>query len=181
VSTGLAVHIMDLLLHLLGDWSEVQAMMGTLERHIEVEDVLLAMVRFENGAFASITNSVLSPRQESYLRLDFDRATVELTTLYGYGNENWKFTALPGQQDGSSDFATIPGAGRASHAAVLAHVLQCMERGERPLTSGAEARRTVEFVLSLYKAAFTRQPVRRGSIEPGDPYYTAGAKEVLTS
>jgi len=179
VSTGHAIHIMDLLLYLLGDWSEVRAVMDTLERDIEVEDVLLATLRFDNGALASITNSVLSPRQESYLRLDFQKATLELTTLYGYSNENWRFTALPGED--ASAWATIPGSAKASHAAALGHVLECMQRNERPLTSGAEARRTVDYLSSLYKSAFTGQPVKRGSIRPGDPFYTAGTKEVLAT
>lgn len=177
VSTGHAIHIMDLLLYLLGEWTEVRAIMDTLERNIEVEDVLLATLRFDSGALASITNSVLSPRQESYLRLDFPKATVELTTLYGYANENWKFSALPGQD--ASEWARILGTHRASHAAALAHVLECMRAGERPLTSGPEARRTVEFVSSLYKSAVTGQPVRRGSIDRDDPFYAAGTKEVL--
>jgi predicted dehydrogenase len=177
VSTGHAIHIMDLLLYLLGDWTEVRAVMDTLERDIEVEDVLLAMLRFDNGALASITNSVLSPRQESYLRLDFSKATVEVTTLYGYGNENWRFTPLAGQD--ASQWSTIAGTHRASHEAALAHVLECMRTGQRPLTSGPEARRTVEFLSSLYKSAFTGQPVRRGSIQADDPFYTAGTREVL--
>jgi predicted dehydrogenase len=179
VSTGQAIHIMDLLLYLLGDWSEIRAQMATLERDIEVEDVLLAMLRFENGALASIANSVLSPRQESYLRLDFPRATVELTTLYGYGNDNWRFTAAPGED--ASAWSTIAGTQRASHQAALAHVLECMKRGVRPLTSGPEARRTVEFLSSLYKSAITGQAVQRGSIQPGDPFYAAGPREVLAT
>jgi len=41
-----------------------------------------------------------------------------------------------------------------------------MDRGERPQVSGLEARRIVEFIASLYKSAFTGQPVRRGVAEP---------------
>ena len=40
---------MDLLLYLLGDWSEIRATIGTLDRQIEVEDVSMAVVRFDNG------------------------------------------------------------------------------------------------------------------------------------
>jgi predicted dehydrogenase len=178
-STSQAIHIMDLLLYLLGDWSDVRAVMGTLERRIEVEDVLLAMLRFDNGALASITNSVLSPRQESYLRLDFPKATVELTTLYGYGNENWRFTAL--DEHDAERWAKIDGTAKAAHASALAHVLACMRTGKRPLTSGPEARRTVEFMISLYKSAITGQPVRRGSIQRDDPFYSVGTREVLAT
>ena len=45
--------------------------------------------------------------------------------------------------------------------------------GERPFLSGHEARRIIEFSTSLYKSAFTNQPVQRGSITAGDPFYYA--------
>jgi predicted dehydrogenase len=165
VSTGQAIHIMDLLLYLLGDWSEIRSMMATLDRDIEVEDVLLAMLRFDNGALASITNSVLSPRQESYLRIDCQRATIELTTLYGYGNDNWRFTPL----DDTAAPPPIDGSDRAEHVSVLKHVLECMRTGERPLTSGSEARRTVEFWSCLYEAARHGEPVKRHTKEAVRP------------
>ena len=47
-----------------------------------------------------------------------------------------------------------------------------MDKGERPLVSGDEARRTLEFITALYKSAFTGKPVRRGEITGGDPFYT---------
>ena len=73
---------MDLFLWLSDDWQEVGAMTGTLDCAIEADDVSMATVRFSNGALGSIVNSALSPRQETYLRLDFQRATVELRSLY---------------------------------------------------------------------------------------------------
>ena len=48
-------------LWLMGDWVEVNAIIGTLDRTIEVEDVSMAHVHFANGALGSIVNSVLSP------------------------------------------------------------------------------------------------------------------------
>jgi predicted dehydrogenase len=96
---GLGIHAMDHLLHLLGDWSEIRAMAATLDRAIEVEDVSMALIRFANGAQASVVNSALSPRQETYIRLDYQRATVELTHLYSYTRENWRFTPASATQD----------------------------------------------------------------------------------
>jgi predicted dehydrogenase len=183
-SMGLGIHIMDLLLYLLGDWSEVRAMMGTLARSIEVEDVSMAIVKFASGAMASLTNSSLSPRQESYLRLDFPRATVELTTLYGYRNDNWRFSGRPSQspEDAAAlqRWQTIPEPTPTSHAGPLREVVDSLRAGTRPMTSGPEARRTVEFLTSLYKSAITGQPVRQGSIQPGDPFYS-GVTAVLAS
>lgn len=171
----LGIHLMDLFLWLMGDWREVRAMAGTLDRAIEVEDVSSALVRFENGAMGSIINSVLSPRQESHLRLDFQHATVEVNALYRYSNEHWRFTQPEGsarpeiaaQWDALTE--NVPG----GHAAQLRDILDGMARNQRPPVSGGEARRILEFAASLYKAAFTGQPVFRGEITPDDPFYHA--------
>src|SRR5690606_33052845 len=137
-----------------------------------VEDVSMAIVRFENGAMGSITNSVLSPREESYLRFDFEKATVELSHLYGYGPGNWKYTKAP--EADPQEFArwsAVPGQKLAGHSAQVAALLDSMDKGERPLVSGVEARRTIEFITALYKAAITGTPVRRGEITPNDTCY----------
>lgn len=174
---GLGIHAMDHLLHLLGDWSEVRAQAATLDRAIEVEDVSMALVRFANGALASVVNSALSPRQETYIRLDYQRATVELTHLYGYNRDNWKFTPAPSTPEETEALTAawqkFPPDTGSTHSAQLAAFVVDMDTGARPLTSGADARRTLELLTSLYKSAFTGLPVARGSIQPGSPFYTA--------
>src|SRR5581483_5266020 len=145
---GLGIHAMDHLLHLLGDWAEVRAHAGTLDRDVEVEDVSMAIIRFASGALASVINSALSPRQETYLRIDYQRATVELTHLYGYTRDNWRFTPAPHAQEEGNILAqawhTFPPDTGATHAVQLADFVADMDAGRRPLTSGPDARRTLE-------------------------------------
>jgi predicted dehydrogenase len=183
VSMCLGIHIMDLLVYLLGDWLEIRAMMATLDRSIDNENVSMAVVRFASGAMVSVANSALSPRQASYLRLDFARATVELNTLYGYTNADWRFSLAPDASQAElsalSRWESLPSERPTSQATQLAAMLDDMQAGRRPLVSGAEVRRTIEFLLSLYKSATTGEPVMRGSITPGDPFY-AGMAGVLT-
>lgn len=171
----LGVHLTDLFLWLMGDWQELTAMAGTLDRRIEVEDVSMALVRFANGAMGTITNSVLSPRQETYLRLDFQQATVEVKALYRYRNENWRFSLPEGVENPAAleQWAQLTQDIPGSHDSQLRELLDSMERDERPRASGDDARRVLDFVASLYKSAFTRQPVSSGSITPDDPYYYA--------
>jgi predicted dehydrogenase len=171
---GHGIHAMDLLLYQFGDWSEVTAMMGTLYHEIELEDVSLAMVKFNNGALGSIVNSVVSPREETLYRFDFENATVELKEVYSYTNANWSFTALGGDAR-EAQWRAIPGDDAATHGSQLRHLLDSMSRNERPLVSGHEARRTIEFLSAMYKSAATRLPVAAGSIQPGDPFYGAVA------
>jgi predicted dehydrogenase len=173
VSMGHGIHAMDLFLWIMGDWVEVNAVIGTLDRNIEVEDVSLAHVRFASGALGSIVNSVLSPRQTSYMRFDFQRATVELEHLYSHANKDWRFS-IPEEadyQDELERWRTIGDDVPADHTTQVIHTLDALERGETPLTSGLQARTTIEFLTALYKSALTRQPVQRGSIDRDDPFY----------
>jgi predicted dehydrogenase len=169
----LGIHLIDFFLWLLGDWQEVCAMAGTLDRPIEVEDISMASVRFRSGALGSIVNSTLSPRQETYLRLDFQRATVELKTLYSYANRDWQYTLLEhaGNGHAPAGLDQIPTERAASHTTQLANLLDSMERGERPAASATDVRDTIEFITCLYKAAATGRTVQRGTIGPDDPYY----------
>lgn len=173
VTMNHAIHAIDFLLWLVGEWREVRAMIGTLNHSIAVEDVSLASIRFANGAMASLTNSVNSPREESYMRFDFQKATVELTHLYSYTNANWRFFAPQGEpyEAELAQWAAIPEDVGSTHTAQLAALLDARERGQRPPVSGPDVRGTIEFLASLYKAAMTGQPVQRGSITPADPFY----------
>lgn len=172
-SMGHGIHSMDFVLWLMGEWTEVRAMIGTLDRDIEVEDVSMASVRFANGAMANMTNSALSPRETSYVRFDFQRATVELTHLYSYANADWRYSGLPGEINAEEveKWAQIGEDVRSGHAPQLAQFLDSMDRGERPPVSGRDVRGTIEFLAALYKSGMTGKAVHRGSITADDPWY----------
>jgi predicted dehydrogenase len=172
-SMGHGIHAMDFVLWLMGEWTEVRAMIGTLDRAIEVEDVSMASVRFAGGAMANMTNSVLSPRETSYVRFDFQRATVELTHLYSYRNADWRYSGLPNGTNAEevARWSQIGEDVQSSHAAQLASFLDAMDRGVRPPVSGRDVRGTIEFLASLFKSGMTGQAVQRGSITPEDPWY----------
>jgi predicted dehydrogenase len=171
---GHGIHQFDLLLHLLGDWTEIRAMAARLVHDTESEDVSTALVRFGNGALATVVNSVLSPDEVSRIRVDCADATVELTHLYGHGNDDWTYTPAPHVPADRAAAWRAPAADLpSSHAAQFGALLDARERGVRPPGSGADARRTLEFAAALYKSAFTGLPVRAGEIGPEDPYYSA--------
>jgi predicted dehydrogenase len=169
----LGIHLMDLYLWLMGDWQEVRAMTGTLDREILVEDVSMALVRFQNGSMGSIVNSALSPRQETYLRLDFQKVTLEVTTLYRYSNQHWKISLPPNTEDKESLAAwnDLYENFEGSHSQQLGEILDCMDANHAPPVNGDEARRIIEFTASLYKSAWTGQPVFKGEIQPDDSFY----------
>lgn len=171
---GHGIHQIDLMLSLLGDWDEVRALMGTIDRDIEVEDVSMAAVSLSNGAMLSVVNSIISPREESYLRFDFTDATVELSHTYGYDNSNWTWTAAPHVADGERITSWPPVEDvRSGHAAQLSHLLDALAAGDRPRNSGDDARRTLEFVTGLYQSAITGRAVRRDEVTPDSPFYSS--------
>jgi predicted dehydrogenase len=172
---GHGIHQMDMLLDVLGDWAEVRAIARRQARRTRTEDVSLAHVTFASGAVASVVNSVLSPREESYLRFDFEHASVEVTHLYGYTDENWRITPAPGRPPGrlaAPGRMAAPGAGGPSgHRGQFAEVLACLAAGRRPPVSPGESRRTLSLVAAIYAAAFTGQPVTPADLAPGSPFY----------
>ncbi|MBI1280642.1 MAG: gfo/Idh/MocA family oxidoreductase [Anaerolineaceae bacterium] len=182
-TVGHGIHLTDLFLYLFGDWRDIRTIAKSLDRPIEVDTVAMSTLRFENGAMGTVNTSTVSPRQETYLRLDFQRATVECTALYRYTNENWRFSTVDGSPDEAnlSRWQTIEQNTKGSHAEQLTEMLHSMDVNERPSVSGAESRRILEFNASLYKSAFTGEVVERGSINEDDPFYYSmnGAMESL--
>lgn len=171
---GHGIHQYDLLLHLLGEWEEVRAMAARLVHDVESEDVSTALVRFRGGALGTVVNSVLSPHEVSRIRVDCADATLELTHLYGHGNDDWVYTPAPHVDAGrAAAWRILAHDVPSSHSAQLGALLDAFDRGERPPGGGPDARVTLEFAAALYKAAFSGQPVRAGEIAPGDPYYAA--------
>ena len=162
---GHGIHQFDLLLSVLGPWAEITAFAGRLSRPTDTEDVSMAIARFDNGAMATVVNSVVSPRETSRLRFDFEHATVELEHLYGYREANWRFTPAPGHED----LAGLWLAGDApdtesGHGLQIAAVLDALALGSEPGVSLAEARRTLEFAAATYASAFQGRPVAAGQI-----------------
>jgi predicted dehydrogenase len=169
---GHGIHQMDLLLAVLGDWAEVSAVARRQARRMETEDLSLAQVIFTNGAAASVVNSVLSPREESYLRFDFERATVELTHLYGYSDDDWRVTPARGhEQEVLAAWKAGETGTPSGHRAQFAEVLRCLRRATPPPVASSSSRRTLSLVAGIYAAAFGGHPVRPADLGPASPFY----------
>ncbi|GAA1848719.1 Gfo/Idh/MocA family oxidoreductase [Myceligenerans crystallogenes] len=167
---GHGIHQFDLLLAIFGEWTEVTAMAGRLAREVDTEDVSMAIVRFANGAMASVTNSLLSPRQASDLRFDTEKATIELSHVYGYSDENWTFTPLEGT-DVAQLWTPEPDALPSGHEAQFVATYPALATGAPLPVTVSDTRGTLELAAAIYRSAFTGTPVRAGQIGPADPFY----------
>ncbi len=174
---GHGIHQFDLLCSVLGPWVEVRAMAGRLAREVDTEDVSMAIVRFASGAMASITNSLLSPRETSVLRFDTEGATVELEHLYGYDDSSWTVTPARGREDvaerWAAEAAGVRDGGPSGHLAQLVPTYRALAAGQTPPVTVGDARGTLELAAAIYKSAFSGAPVAAGDITPGDPFYVS--------
>jgi predicted dehydrogenase len=148
----------------------VTALATRQARPTQTEDVSMALVTFENGAVASVVNSLVSARQTSQLRFACANATVELEHLYGYKNPDWTVTPAPGHEEiADAWFADLPDV-PSGHTAQLAAILDAKAAGTPTPVTLAEARNTLELAAAIYASAFTDKPIRRGELAPGTPY-----------
>ncbi|MGN8027455.1 Gfo/Idh/MocA family protein [Microbacterium sp. 22242] len=167
---GHGIHQFDLLLAILGPWAEVTAFAARQSRPTDTEDVSLALARFENGALATVVNSVVSPRESSRLRFDFEFATVEVEHVYGYTTADWTFTPAPGHEELAALWQPDATGGTSGHGDQLAAILDAFDAGTPPEASLTQARRTLEFAAATYASAFRGRPIAAGEIGPDDPF-----------
>ncbi|NQX10773.1 Gfo/Idh/MocA family oxidoreductase [Microbacteriaceae bacterium VKM Ac-2855] len=164
------IHQLDLLAHLLGEVAEVTGQAWRLGREIETEDVSTAVLRFESGAIASVLTSAISPRETSSIRIDTEKATIELEHLYGHGHANWRITPAPGvvpAPDWSFPEDEVP----SGHVAYLDAVYGAIATGSALPDVATAPARSLEIVAALYASSRTgaavsiaamRDPAARG-------------------
>jgi predicted dehydrogenase len=169
---GHGIHQFDLLLSILGEWQEVVAVAARQAKPTATEDLSCAIVTFANGTVATIVNSLVSAREQSYLRFDFEHASVELDHVYGYSDKNWRVTAAPGHESSvASAWSEGPNGVPSGHKAQFTAVLSALESGTPPPVSLSDTRLTVELIAAIYKSAFTGTRVRRGELTSDSPFY----------
>ncbi len=199
---GHGIHQIDLLLHLLGDWTSISALATRVARPVEFEDVSVAAVTFASGAVGSVVNSLLSPRELSRLRFDLTGGTLEVDHVYGYRDSDWSFTPAPdaatagtfgidpGVRNGSGGPGGAAGAGGdaaasdpwaasagvdvpSNHGAQISRLVADMLAGRRHETTLASTRPTMSFVTALYASALLARPVAQSELVPANPFYAS--------
>ena len=166
------IHQMDLLLAIFGPWQSVVAVAERRDRPTETEDVSAAIVTFASGAVATVINSLVAPRETSYLRFDFEHATVELEHLYGYSDDNWLVTPTPGMEAPVIDaWQSGPSGLPSGHRAQFTAVFDALDAGTQPPVDLVTIRSTMELVTAIYASSFTERPVQAGEIGPDSPFY----------
>ena len=171
---GHGIHQLDLLAHLLGDWSSVQGRLFRLDRETQTEDVSTATIVFDAGVVAQVITSAISPRETSSIRIDTQKATVTVDHLYGHGHENWRITPAPGFESEAEGWAFPDAEERSDHAPLLRDVFDALLDGT-PLPPTADApARSLELVAAIYASAAADGAVITPEILATHPTHRAG-------
>ncbi|WP_336626596.1 MULTISPECIES: Gfo/Idh/MocA family protein [unclassified Microbacterium] len=150
---GHGIHQIDLLAHLMGDWTSVQGRIWRLDRETETEDASTATITFANGVVAQATTSAVSPRQTSSIRIDTQRATVTVDHLYTHGLENWSITPAPGYEAQADEWRFPTEGERSNHAPFLREVFAALATGGALPEIAREQRRSFEIVAAIYASS----------------------------
>lgn len=167
-----AIHSVDLLLWLMGNVVEVSAHSATLaHERIEVEDVVTATLKFENGALGVIEATTAAfPGMLKKIEIHGSTGSAvieeEDIKVWQFATDQpndraivEKYASMTETGGGAADPAAI---GHAAHAKQFADVVNAINNGTQLKIDGAEGRRSVEVILAIYEAAKTGSRVRIG-------------------
>jgi predicted dehydrogenase len=158
-----SIHAIDLLQYFMGPVKAVQAFTDTMtHERIEVEDVAVAALRFENGALGVIEGTTtVYPGLLKKLEISGNKGTI---TLEDEDIIRWEFDPeLPEDAKIREQFAeTRSGGGGAADPRAISHenhrlqmqnFINAIENGTPHLVDGREGRKAVEIILAIYKSS----------------------------
>jgi predicted dehydrogenase len=150
-----AVHYADLVCWLCGAPEVLSATCATVAHDIEVEDLALALLRFESGALGMLEASTVSfPGFPTTLRVSGTAGTIVL--------ENGELVSAQVQDgdesltEGDVSALGFPG----GHRAQLADITSAIVEGRPQSVSGEDGYRALKLVLDVYEAAGWGPPAR---------------------
>ena len=163
-----AIHAHDMLLAIHGDLAALAALTATLVNDIETEDTAVLSARLGNGSLAALSVTLGSRREISRLRFCFEHVTAESNLdPYAMGRAPWTFTFDdPAIAQALAETPDEPDGYRRQFE--LFHA--CLEAGQPPPVTLADARRSIELVAAAHHAADTGNSVTL-PIGPGHPSY----------
>lgn len=159
------IHGIDLLRWMMGD--EVEEVYGAtrqqFHRYLEAEDIGMAVVKFKNGAVATIegTTNVYPRNLEETLYLFGENGTVKLggkstnnIDVWDFADETEEDTKNKGLEEQTSN---VYGNG---HTSLYADVIDAIQNDRKPYVDATAGRNALEMVLAVYKSQKEGKPVK---------------------
>lgn len=159
------IHGIDLLRWTFGD--EVDEVYGVTRQqfhdYLQAEDVGMAVVKFKNGAVATIegTTNVYPQNLEETLYVFGEKGTVKIGGKSTNNIDVWNFAdeSEEDQKNKGLEEATSNVYGN-GHTSLFADVIDAIEKDRKPYIDAAAGRNALEMVLAIYKSQKTGQPVK---------------------
>ena len=151
------IHGIDLLRWMMGE--EIDEVYGVTRQqfhdYLEAEDIGMAVVKFKNGAVATIegTTNVYPKNLEETLYLFGENGTVKLGGTSTNNIDVWDF-ADEGEEDQKNkglEEATSNVYGN-GHTSLYADVIEAIEQDRAPYVDAYAGKNALELVLAIYKS-----------------------------
>lgn len=159
------IHGIDLLRWMMGD--EAEEVYGVTRQqfhhYLEAEDIGMAVVKFKNGAVATIegTTNVYPRNLEETLYLFGEKGTVKLGGKSTNNIDVWDFadeTELDAKNKGLEEqTSNVYGNG---HTSLYADVIDAIQNDRKPYVDAVAGRNALEMVLAIYKSQKEGVPVK---------------------
>ena len=159
------IHGIDLLRWMMGD--EIEEVYGQISQrfhnYLEAEDIGMAVVKFKNGAIATIegTTNVYPQNLEETLYLFGEKGTVKLGGTATNHIDVWQFedeTEKDCQKKGLIEEASnVYGNG---HISLYADMIEAIEKDRKPYVDALAGKNALELVLAIYKSQKQGSPVK---------------------
>ena len=157
------IHLVDLLLWLMGGEAEVVGASGGAAQHeIEVEDCVVAALRFSSGARGTIVaTTAAAPGFPHRVEVYGSRGGAQIE-----GDALVRWEGQPGESSprirpqaqtpaavAAGSGASPTGIGTLGHTLIVQDFVSAIREGRNPLVDGVEGRRSLALVLAIYEAA----------------------------
>lgn len=167
-----AIHSVDLLLWLMGPVKQISAMTSTLtHERIEVEDVAVATLKFENGALGVIEATTTAyPGALKRIEISGSEGSAVLEEedikSWDFKNEEPSDATIREEMCGKTETgggAADPSAiGHHGHTLLFEEAVSAINENRPSILDGTEGRRSVEVICAIYESAKTGKIITLG-------------------
>lgn len=153
-----AIHTIDLLLWIFGQPKQLWAQVDTFVHNIEVEDLAIAAIRFENGALGIVQGSTaIYPGLPTRLEIHGTKGTI---IIKGEMLKRWsvmmeKETVVDNVKEGLKSWTQPELVPAINHALLIKDFTQAIIDDREPYVNGVEGRRSIELIMAIYKSSKT--------------------------
>ena len=156
-----AIHMIDVLIWIMGSPKYLWAQIDTAAHKIEVEDIAVATIRFENGSLGVIQGSTaIYPGLPTRLEIHGTKGTA---IIEGGTLKRW---SVIGEEEIKKEVEEDLGSWTRpeltpakNHAALIKDFAEAVLEDREPFVDGSEGKRSIEVIMAIYRSGRSREVV----------------------